>query len=349
MKNKSLVLFGAVKSFLTDYLPNQKGMSPHTIESYRTALNLFLDYWKDKKGCKLYELTFESIPKDCLKDFLQHLEEERGCSVSSRNQRLSALRSFFKYAGRKDLYAAACYTELKSIPLKKNPANKPIEFFSEKALEAILKQPNPKTKIGYRDYGFLLTMYDTGGRVAEIISLTRKSLHLDNDSEGCYVQLLGKGNQKRKVPLMRKTCDFLCSYLEKMHAGKSIDTPLFYVHHRDGDRPLSEDAVEAFVKKYADKARAECPEVPEHMYPHIWRHSRAMHLYRGGMPLTMVAQWLGHAQVNTTVKFYANADTKAKAEAINKATSKLNPMVNEEVKIEWEEDEELLKKLYGLA
>lgn len=349
MTNKSLIFFETVKSFFTDYLPRQKGLSSCTIESYRTTLNLFLDYWKSKNNCELFELNFESFPPDNLKDFLQHLEEERNCLVSTRNQRLSSLRTFFRYAGRKDIYAAACYNALKLIPAKKTPNNKPVEFFSEKALEAMLKQPDTTTKVGYRDYGFLLTLYDTGGRLAEIISLTQKSLHLDNDSEGSYAELLGKGNKRRKVPLMKKTSEFLRNYIAKMHNGKSNDTPLFFVHHKDGDKPLSEDAVESFVKKYADKAREECPEVPEHMYPHIWRHSRAMHLYRGGMPLTLVAEWLGHVQIHTTVKFYANADTTSKAEAIKNATHKLNPLVNEEVKIEWEEDEELLKKLYGLV
>ena len=347
--NKSMKLLESIGSYLKDYLPTQKGVAQKTIDSYRTTLNLFLEYNKQQLGCALYDLSYENIPLDSPKNFLQYLEEKRACGANTRNQRLSALRSFYKYAGKSDPHAAALYVELKALPMKKLPENKPIDFFSETALEAILKQPNTTKKTGYRDYGFMLTMYDTGGRIDEIIRLKNEDLHLTNDSLGRYITLHGKGGVIRKVPIMEKTAAFLETYVRKMHDVADPNRPIFYVHHSTGYSILSEDAVEAFVRKYADKARVECPEVPEHIYPHMWRHSRAMHLYRNGMPLALVGEWLGHAQTSTTYQFYANADPAMKAEAIKKATSNLNPLVNQESAIQWEEDEELLKKLYGLT
>lgn len=107
--------------------------------------------------------------------------------------------------------------------------------------------------------------------------------------------------------------------------------------------------IEKFVKRYGKLAREKNPDVPEHLYPHMWRHSRSMHLYRNGMPLPLVSEWLGHSSIETTIQYYANADISMKREAIEKATSELNPLFKDNPDINWEDDEELLKKLYGSA
>ena len=122
------------------------------------------------------------------------------------------------------------------------------------------------------------------------------------------------------------------------------------VAERKGKREqMSVDNVEKFISKYATKAHAIFPESPEHIYPHMWRHSRAMHLYRNGMPLELVAEWLGHSRTETTRRFYANADGTMKKEAIEKATSQINPLRSNDLELDWKSDEELLRKLYCLG
>ena len=346
---KSLRLYISIKEYLENHLMSQKGASPQTIRSYRDSLNIYLEYLKSRNSCGLADLSFESMPLGEMHKFFEYIEKERGCGVSTRNQRLSAIRSFYRFAARRDNSLMAYYLELMEIPVKKTPAKNAIEFFSEKNLETILRQPDIETRTGYRDLVFMIVLYDTGGRANEIISLTPGDLHLLKDSDGLHLTLHGKGRKIRKVPIMQKTSDHLSAYIKRFHPGKyDSDTPLFYVHHRTGNTPLSEDAVEAFIKKYAKKACTEDPTFPNHCYPHMWRHSRAMHLYRNGMPLHLVSQWLGHSKMDTTVQFYADADLEMKREAIESATSDIDELIGKRADLDWENDEELLKLLYCL-
>ena len=146
-----------------------------------------------------------------------------------------------------------------------------------------------------------------------------------------------------------KTVLHLVEYLKAFHPARCDDDYLFYVRHSGKPEPLSQDAVEKFIGRYGRKAKEICPEVPDRVYPHIFRHSRAMHLYRNGMPLPLVSEWLGHAQLETTINYYANADTKMKKDAIDKATSEINPILTAKVEKEIEYTEDTIKKLYGLA
>ena len=147
---------------------------------------------------------------------------------------------------------------------------------------------------------------------------------------------------------MEKTRDHLIKYCRKFHPYNQADDYLFYTDRKGIRSQMSADNVGKFIAKYGRQGHLKSTEVPEHLYPHMFRHSRAMHLYHNGMPLPLVAEWLGHSKMDTTRQYYANADTTMKQEAIEKATSKLNPLINGELDIDWEDDEELLKKLYGL-
>lgn len=151
------------------------------------------------------------------------------------------------------------------------------------------------------------------------------------------------------VPIIDKTREHLKKYLSRFHTETSNTDLLFYIVRKGQRTSMSADNVEKFIKKYGKQARDKGANIPEHLYPHMFRHSRAMHLYRNGMPLSLLAEWLGHAQMETTITYYANADTRMKKEAIEKATSGLNPLFQNNPDIEWEEDDELIKKLYGLS
>ena len=191
----------------------------------------------------------------------------------------------------------------------------------------------------------MILMYDTGGRIQEILDLKLSDLHLKDDHP--YVVLTGKGRKTRLVPLMGKTIVNLENYIQHFHADSDGNEYLFYTVHSGIRTQMSADTVQKFIDKYCAMARKTNVDVPEHIYCHMFRHSRAMHLYRNGMPLPLVSEWLGHAQVNTTREFYANADISMKQMAINKATSELNPILTSENRYDYS-DNELLKKLYGL-
>ena len=345
MNKESKAFYQMVRRFLTVYLPKQKAASPNTVRSYRTALNMYLDFACQKLKIDLGSFGFHVSSRELLEEFLDFLEEECKCSIASRNQRLAAIRRFFRYASERDPVTMTCYQEISSIPVKKEP-DKEIEFFSEKALEAILAVPDASTKTGFRDLVFMILLYDSGARVQEVLDIRLQDLRITGDNR--YVVLTGKGGKTRLVPLMQKTAEHLKQYMALFH-DKSVGTEfLFYVFRKGTRTQMSQDNVSKFIKKYGEAARRVCDEVPEHLYVHMFRHSRAMHLYRNGMPMPLLSEWLGHAQMETTIKYYANADIKMKQEAIEKATSELNPILQAESGFVFKDDDETLKKLYGL-
>lgn len=345
MTNDSLYFYRKIRDYLNVYLPNQRGASPNTIKAYREALNAFIDHIVSPEN-PLKQISFSCISRDAVEGFLDWLEQDKGYSISSRNQRLAAIKSFMKYASERDKALMVLNLEIADIMKKKDTVPREIEFFSESALTVILAQPDQSKRNGQRDLVFLILLYDTGARVQEILDLQLRDIHLDENSP--FVTVTGKGRKMRTIPIMEKTRDHLIKYYRKFHPSNQTDDYLFYTNYKGIRSQMSADNVGKFVAKYGRQGHSESSDVPEHLYPHMFRHSRAMHLYRNGMPLPLVAEWLGHSKMDTTRQYYANADTTMKQEAIEKATSKLNPLISGEIDLDWEDDEMLLKKLYGL-
>lgn len=346
MRDNVLFFYRTVRDFLSVYLPKQRGASPNTIKSYRETLNLLIEYIRNTEGVALEFISFQCLSGKSVGDFLQWLEAERNCGVTTRNQRMSAVKSFLKYAAGKDKTLMSLYLDVDAIPKKKDARGHRIEFFSEESLRIILAQPDRRKMNGQRDLFFLILLYDTGARAQELLDLRVGDINMSKGNP--YVVITGKGSKTRLVPIMEKTRQHFESYKRRFHPSGNPEEYLFYVDRKGTRVKMSIDNVEKFVARYGKKAHEQSPEVPEHLYPHMWRHSRSMHLYRSGMPLPLVAEWLGHAKMDTTKRFYADADTTMKKEAINKATSDINPLHSTEYNIEWDNDEELLKKLYCL-
>ena len=346
MNKESQIFYRIIRDFITCYLPKQKAASPNTIKSYRDTINIFLDYQKDVKKIPLFQISFESVSQLSIEEFLEWLENEKKYTVSSRNQRLSALKSLYKYAAGKDNTLIVYYQDIQKIPKKKQPKGHEIEFFNESALESILHTPNVNKKKGYRDMIFMTVLYDTAARVQELLDVCIRDIHIESDSP--YIILHGKGRKTRLVPLMDKTASHLSVYLSRFHINSKEEEHLFYIERKGKLTAMSPDNVEKFIKKYGIESRANNQDVPEHLYPHMFRHSRSMHLYRNGMPLPLLSELLGHSQMETTISYYANADVTMKKEAISKATKDMDSIFNNKAAIGWEDDEEMLKKLYGL-
>lgn len=348
MNEKSSHFFRLIRDYLTVYLPDQKGASPNTAKSYREALSLLLDYICSRNGLALGKLNFTHLSREAVEGFLNHIETERKCSVTTRNNRLASIRSFVKYACGRDISIQACYNELNEIPLKKQKKASILPYFSESALKTILEQPDVRRKKGLRDLFFMILLYDTGARNQELLDIKLSDIHVAGKSP--YVVITGKGRKTRLVPVMQKTVEHFKKYVASFHPEMLPAEYLFYTE-RSGKRfAMSPDNSERFIKKYGKSAHSVNKEVPESLHPHLFRHSRSIHLYRSGMPMVLLSEWLGHAQISTTLHYYANADIEMKKDAIEKATSKLNPLVSNEIPpLEWENDEDMIKQLYGLS
>lgn len=336
--------FDAVRQFLLDYLPKQRCLSENTIRSYKQALNLFVSYMRDEKSVTAAELTFSRIDRDTILGFLTWVENERGCSATTRNQRLMALRSFLEFAGQLDCTQTALYLSARNITSKESHG-RIVEFLTEPALTALLQQPDPSKQKDLRNLVFMILMYDTAARCRELLDMKVCDLRLDAKHPIAYLH--GKGRKTRTVPLLSKTVQHCRQYLRKFHptADSHSEAPLFYTIIHGVQQKISHDTVASFFSRYGEKAKSVCPEIPEHIHPHMIRHTRAMHLYQSGMPMALLSQYLGHSQVETTM-IYAYADTEMKRAAIQKADAvrKTKPMP---VEI-WIDNEEMILKLSGL-
>jgi integrase len=214
---------------------------------------------------------------------------------------------------------------------------------SEDALKALLGQPDIYKRKGLRNQFFMTLMYDTGARCDELRSMRVRDLRIKSKFATAY--LLGKGNKPRIVPLLDKTVEHCKRYLKVYHKDSKPDDLLFYTVIHQERHKISADAVAAFMKKYGVQARAKCVEVPNRVHPHQLRHTRAIHYYRDGMPLALIAEQLGHSSPETT-KIYAFADSNMKRIAMEKADIMRN--ATPQPTAIWEDDEEMILELAGL-
>ena len=338
-------LFKLIRNYLLIYLPVQRETSQHTVTNYRTVLSQFLSFTAEKNGVKLNAVTFEMFSRENVDAYLDFLTAQKDFSPATRNNRLAAIRAFVSYA-------SACYpeymaleSELSAIKAQKDDPFSKVDYMSENAVAALLNEPDAKTRIGLRDRTLMIFLYDSGARVSEALGVRLCDIKLDNSPQ---VLLFGKGGKARTVPLMEKTVEHLRQYLTVFHKEEMSTSAvtLFYVLHGNEKKPMNDETVRTRLQKYADSARVKCPEIPQRVHPHLWRHTRAMHLYQHGMDLSLVSQWLGHVNISTSL-VYAYADTEHKRSAIEKAMKGEHSGITD-TSLCTVDDDELLKKLYGM-
>lgn len=337
--------FRHVRGFLTIFLPKNRCYSQHTIKAYRDSLNLFRQFMSEEKKIPFTQIHFGQINHELIYEFLAWIQNNRGCEASTKNHRLAALKSFFHYCANEDPALMAIYMDIQKIRSKRVIRNR-VEYMSEAALKILLEQPNPTTRCGIRDRFFMILLYDSGARIQEILDLKLKDIHINAQIPCIY--LTGKGNKMRAVPLMDKTIAHLNAYLKVFHPNDDLknDSYLFYTRIRGQKGRMSEDNVSCFLKRYAESAHQVCSEVPLRMHAHLFRHTRAMHLYQAGIPLSYIKDFLGHVSVNTT-DIYAATDTSMMKTALEKIQSDRYQHEPKEEPV-WKDDEQMILKLCGL-
>jgi integrase/recombinase XerD len=343
MENNSS-FFIHVKGFLTVYLPKQKCCSKNTIKSYREVINLVRIFLAEEKKIPFTKITFELFDYDLVCSFLDWLQNNRNCSVSTRNQRLAALNAFFYYTAMQDPSLMAVYMRIKKVPIQKMP-QRVVKYMTENALKIVLEQPNIHKHNGFRDRFFMILLYDTGARVQEILDLKLRDFFLESITPCVY--LTGKGDKTRAVPLLDKTILHLNEYLKRFHSKETRDNEqyLFYTVIKGKKGQMSTENVSSFIRRYGESARKVLPEVPPNLHAHLFRHSRAMHLYQMGIPLPYIKDFLGHAHINTTT-IYASADINMMREALEKVSERgIEQICDNPI---WLEDEDMILSLCGL-
>jgi len=322
----------ALTAYFSTYLPLTCGVSPNTCNSYRDAFKLLLLYFQEEKGVPANSIELRTLNRNLVSDFLDWLEAQRKVSVTTRNQRLAAMKAFAHYVQyRNPEYLENC-TDIITMRPKKH--EKPvIPFLTEDELKALLAQPDPSTRHGLRDLTLLSLLYDSGARVQEITDLQLKDIRLTNPA---MVTLTGKGRKARQVPLMKETCTLLDTYIRNFDLNSEpLTAPLFF--NKKGEA-LSRYGITYILKKYVSKA--ELDGSARKISPHGLRHTKAMHLLRAGVNMIYIRDFLGHVDISTT-EVYARIDAEMKRKVFEEKVPNFTPNTT----MPWEEDKDLLQWL----
>lgn len=322
----------ALTSYFSTYLPETCGVSPNTCNSYRDAFKLLLLYFQEEKGVPANSIELRMLNRNLASDFLDWLEVQRKVSVTTRNQRLAAMKAFAHYVQyRNPEYLENC-TDIIAMRPKKH--EKPvIPFLTEEELKALLAQPDPSTRHGLRDLTLLSLLYDSGARVQEITDLKLKDIRLTNPA---MVTLTGKGRKARQVPLMKETCKLLDAYIRNFNLNSEpLTSPLFF---NQKGQALSRYGITYILKKYV--SQAELDSDTRKISPHVLRHTKAMHLLRAGVNMIYIRDFLGHVDISAT-EVYARIDAEMKRKVFEEKVPNFTPNTT----MPWEEDKDLLQWL----
>lgn len=303
------LLAPTLQSFFTERLIGQRQASPHTVAAYRDTLRLLLTFAAKRLTLEPSQLHVDHLDASLVAAFLDHLEQERGNSVRSRNARLTAVRSLFRYAALRHPEHAAVIERVLSIPPKRFERNL-VTFLTEPEVDALLAAPDRTTWTGRRDQALLGLAAQTGLRASELVGLRIADVYLGT---GAHVSCVGKGRKQRITPLTEATVDVLRVWVTE-RAGRA-EEPLFVTCT---GRTLSRDALERRLARHVAKAAQECPSLQDKRVTlHVLRHTAAMRLLQGGVDTSVIALWLGHEQVETT-QIYLHADLALKERALAK-------------------------------
>ena len=325
--------------YLAKYLPGRVGLSSNTIRSYRDTFSLLLRFCSDVKKIPPQKVTISTLDKKLIEEFLTWIETERGCSVSTRNQRLAAIHAFFKYLQMEAPEHIYLSQQILAVPIKRTHS-RTINYLTLDGIKAILDIPDSTSKIGRRNLVLLSLLYDTGSRVQEIADLIVSDVRLENPA---IVKVTGKGNKSRIVPLMTRTTKLVNQYMSENDLKRIDKRPYPLFQNRSGTK-LTRAGITYILKTCVEKARLLHPELmPKEVSPHCFRHSKAMHLLQSGVNLVYIRDLLGHVSIKTT-EIYARSDSQMKREALET----LQGVTPSEMPI-WQKNNDLLKWLKELG
>lgn len=330
-------LGNALQGFFDEYLPRLKGMSPHTIHSYRDSLKLLLVFLSRDNGA-VCKLDIKDMKTSQVIAFLNHLESQRNNSAGTRNIRLAAIHSFFQYLATMFPQYINLSQQILSIPFKRT-VTRTVEYLESQELKAVIDAVDRSKLDGLRDYTLLILMFNTGARVQEIVDLKTNDLHL---SSPFTVRIFGKGRKERICPIWAETAHTLREYTEER--GIDIRNPVTVFTNHLGTF-LTRFGIRYILAKYIRKASEKQPSLKhKRLHPHSMRHSCAVHLLKSGVDLSTIASWLGHVSINTTNK-YATIDLDMKREAIAKAAP---PHTDSKPNASWRSNPNILAWLESL-
>jgi integrase/recombinase XerD len=337
MRDLPNALARALYDFFSDDLPRLRGVSPHTVYSYRDSLAIFLRFVASRGPKSVAELDLNDLGPQEVIAFLHYLKDDRHNTPSTSNVRLAALHAFFRYIAARHPERLEQCQRILGVPFKRTH-HRSIEYLEYDEIQIVLAAIDRTTRDGRRDYALLATMFNTGARVQEALDLRACDLQL---VKPYHVRLLGKGRKERLCPLWRQTAELLQALLAETASDARSRERLFRNHRGE---PLTRFGVRYILAKYCNRVRTAMPSLStKRLHPHSMRHSTAVHLLRAGVDLTTISSWLGHASIDITSR-YATVDLEAKRQAI----AKVQPLGDDVLITPWQTEGSLLKWLEAL-
>ena len=302
----------ALVRFFQEYLPAQRGVSPHTVHSYRDALVLMLQFAARDIRAGVEHLRIADLSADRVKRFLNFLEAERHNGIATRNARLAAIHVLARFLATEHPECLDTLQHVLAIEFKRGAPIMPIEYLESGELDALLRSIDRKRPDGRRDYALFALLFNTGARVQEVLNLCQSDLRLEPP---CQVRLVGKGKKVRLCPIWPATAQVLRQHLDGVHPNSDGARDPFVFANARG-RPLTRFGVRYLLRKYVTAGGRTAVSLREkRIHPHSVRHSTAVCLLKSGVDFATISQWLGHASINTTMR-YARADIDLKRQAL---------------------------------
>ena len=346
MKKNEMIFYQLLRNYLNDYLVTRRNFSAKTLRSYRQTFSLLRDYCREVKGIRFDQMDFSCFSRGYVYDFLAWLRDTRKNSVSTINLRLSAIKSFLKFCGEEEMELMPLYLDVSGIHAFRGAQKACVDYLTPKQLKLLFSLPDMTTRLGRRDRFFMILAYESGARMQELLDMRLCCILRSDTSVRLIVH--GKGNKVRYVPLLKTTVKHLDAYLAEFHDGSSPEAFLFYTIHSGQQTQMKPGTTDYFLKKYGRIAHDTDSAFPQGLHSHMLRHSIAMCMYKNGIPISYIRDFLGHRCVTTTsIYSYADEETIARA---------LASVEDEQVKGEavvlqkkWEGKEQYLLQFCGLT
>lgn len=344
IKAKDPELITLIGEFIKVYLPAVKSRDGDTIDSYRYSINIYLQFLRFTQGTTLITARSCDFCQQNIVAFMSWLRDGRGNVATTVNHRLSDIRGFCRFLKKKNVISSVDYEEIREISDVIDDRDEDFTWLSTDDVKSILEQT--KTNRDSTRNRFLLSvLYESGARINEVLSLRLKDLKPTGEGE-VDIHFFGKGNKHRITPLSREIWKQYGNYCQKYHQDKDPEALLFYTCHNGRRNKMSSDNVSRILTECESLARKQRPALL-HLHSHLFRRSRAMHLYQAGVPLPTVSEWLGHSNIETT-RFYTKVTEDMKRDALHKLSESDKSVFQNDVAFKYAGDEEMLKRLCGL-
>lgn len=345
MKNNNIHFFQHIRNYLCDYLVVRRKMSDQTVRTYRQSLNQLRQYLKDERDISFTDMDFSCFTRDSIYGFLVWLRNTKTCSVQTLNLRLAAIKSFLRYCSEEDIELTAVYLEVATIHSFKGTKKPCVEYLIQSQLKTLFSLPDIKTRNGRRDRFFIIFAYETGARMQELLNL--KLGDIIRTETFVKVRIFGKGSKVRYVPLMQSAVKHLDAYIKEFHPVSKSEEFLFYTIHNHRNTQMTPGTVDYMLKKYAKCAYDSDEDFPKNLHAHMLRHSVAMAMYKKGIPISYIKDFLGHSSLDTTA-IYSYADDETIAKALESVDHEPSNDKGKAIK-NWKGQEKELLKFCGLS